>query len=82
MNNGHNNIILIGFMGSGKTTFLNELSDYIPEDERIVTIEDSAELQLHNVSNLVRLEARMANLEGCNAVGIRDLIKALSLIHI
>ena len=76
MNNGHNNIILIGFMGSGKTTFLNVLSDYIPEDERIVTIEDSAELQLHNVSNLVRLEARMANLEGCNAVGIRDLIKA------
>ena len=70
------NIFISGGTGSGKTTFLNVLSDYIPEDERIVTIEDSAELQLHNVSNLVRLEARMANLEGCNAVGIRDLIKA------
>ena len=70
------NIFISGGTGSGKTTFLNVLSDYIPEDERIVRIEDSAELQLHNVSNLVRLEARMANLEGCNAVGIRDLIKA------
>ena len=70
------NIFISGGTGSGKTTFLNVLSDYIPEDERLVTIEDSAELQLHNVSNLVRLEARMANLEGCNAVGIRDLIKA------
>ena len=70
------NIFISGGTGSGKTTFLNVLSDYIPEDERIVTIEDSAELQLHNVGNLVRLEARMANLEGCNAVGIRDLIKA------
>ncbi len=70
------NIFISGGTGSGKTTFLNVLSDYIPQDERVVTIEDSAELQLHNVSNLVRLEARMANLEGCNAVGIRDLIKA------
>lgn len=70
------NIFISGGTGSGKTTFLNVLSDYIPEDERVVTIEDSAELQLHNVSNLVRLEARMANMEGCNAVGIRDLIKA------
>ncbi len=70
------NIFISGGTGSGKTTFLNVLSDYIPQDERVVTIEDAAELQLHNVSNLVRLEARMANLEGCNAVGIRDLIKA------
>ena len=70
------NIFISGGTGSGKTTFLNVLSDYVPDDERVITIEDSAELQLHNVSNLVRLEARMANLEGCNAVGIRDLIKA------
>ncbi|MDO5340433.1 MAG: CpaF family protein [Eubacteriales bacterium] len=70
------NIFISGGTGSGKTTFLNVLSDFIPEDERVVTIEDAAELQLHNVSNLVRLEARMANMEGCNAVGIRDLIKA------
>lgn len=52
------------------------LSDYVPEDERVITIEDSAELQLHNINNLVRLEARMANSEGANAVSIRDLIKA------
>lgn len=70
------NIFISGGTGSGKTTFLNVLSDFIPEDERVVMIEDAAELQLHNVSNLVRLEARMANMEGCNAVGIRDLIKA------
>ena len=59
-----------------KTTFLNVLSDYIPSDERVITIEDSAELQLHNISNMVRLEARMANAEGGNAVSIRDLIKS------
>ena len=70
------NIFISGGTGSGKTTFLNVLSDYIPDDERVITIEDSAELQLHNIKNLVRLEARMANLEGNNAVAIRDLIKS------
>ena len=70
------NIFISGGTGSGKTTFLNVLSDYVPEDERVITIEDSAELQLHNINNLVRLEARMANTEGANAVSIRDLIKA------
>ena len=70
------NIFISGGTGSGKTTFLNVLSDYVPEDERVITIEDSAELQLHNINNLVRLEARMANSEGANAVSIRDLIKA------
>jgi len=70
------NIFISGGTGSGKTTFLNVLSDYIPSDERVITIEDSAELQLHNISNMVRLEARMANAEGENAVSIRDLIKS------
>lgn len=70
------NIFISGGTGSGKTTFLNVLSDYIPSDERVITIEDSAELQLHNISNMVRLEARMANAEGGNAVSIRDLIKS------
>ena len=70
------NIFISGGTGSGKTTFLNVLSDYIPSDERVITIEDSAELQLHNISNMVRLEARMANVEGENAVSIRDLIKS------
>lgn len=70
------NIFISGGTGSGKTTFLNVLSDYVPEDERVITIEDSAELQLHNIKNLVRLESRMANSEGANAVSIRDLIKA------
>ncbi len=70
------NIFISGGTGSGKTTFLNVLSDYIPSDERVITIEDSAELQLHNISNIVRLEARMANAEGENAVSIRDLIKS------
>lgn len=70
------NIFISGGTGSGKTTFLNVLSDYIPDDERVITIEDSAELQLHNIKNLVRLEARMANSEGNNAVAIRDLIKS------
>lgn len=60
----------------GKTTFLNALSDYIPKDERIVTIEDSAELQISGVSNLVRLEARNANVEGTGEITIRDLLKA------
>lgn len=70
------NIFISGGTGSGKTTFLNVLSDYVPDDERVITIEDSAELQLHNIKNLVRLEARMANSEGNNAVAIRDLIKS------
>ena len=70
------NIFISGGTGSGKTTFLNVLSDYVPDDERVITIEDSAELQLHNINNIVRLEARVANSEGTNAVSIRDLIKA------
>ncbi len=69
------NIFISGGTGSGKTTFLNALSNYIPEDERIITIEDSAELKLQNVDNLIRLEARSANVEGNNAVSIRDLIR-------
>ena len=69
------NIIVSGGTGAGKTTFLNALSGYIPHDERIVTIEDSAELQLTGIDNLVSLESRSANVEGENAVSIRDLIK-------
>lgn len=70
------NIFVSGGTGAGKTTFLNALSDYIPKDERIITIEDNAELQIKGVPNLVRLEARNANLEGEGAVTIRDLIKS------
>lgn len=70
------NIIVSGGTGSGKTTFLNALSNYIPKDERIITIEDSAELRLIGLENLVRLETRNANVEGNNAVSIRDLIKS------
>lgn len=70
------NIFVSGGTGSGKTTFLNALSNFIPEDERVITIEDSAELQLTRVNNLVRLEARNANIEGKNAISIRDLIKS------
>lgn len=70
------NIFVSGGTGSGKTTFLNVLSDYIPKDERIITIEDNAELQIKGVPNMVRLEARNANLEGEGAVTIRDLIKS------
>lgn len=70
------NIFISGGTGSGKTTFLNILSNYIPSDERIITIEDSAELQIRNISNLVRLEVRNANSEGNNEITIRDLIKA------
>ena len=69
------NIIVSGGTGAGKTTFLNALSGYIPHDERIVTIEDSAELQLTGIDNLVSLESRSANVEGENVVSIRDLIK-------
>lgn len=70
------NIFVSGGTGSGKTTFLNALSNYIPEDERVITIEDSAELQIRNVKNLVRLEVRKANMEGDNEITIRDLIKS------
>ncbi len=70
------NIFISGGTGSGKTTFLNALSNSIPSDERIITIEDSAELQIQGIENLVKLEARSANLEGKNAVTIRDLIKS------
>lgn len=69
------NIFISGGTGSGKTTFLNVLSEFIPTDERVITIEDSAELQLHGLSNLVRLETRNSNVEGCNAITIRDLIR-------
>lgn len=61
--------------GRGKTTFLNVLSNFIPKDERIITIEDSAELQISGVPNLVRLEARNANVEGIGEISIRDLLR-------
>ena len=70
------NILVSGGTGSGKTTFLNVLSGFIPETERVITIEDSAELQLQNLPNLVRLETRNANVDGCREITIRDLIKA------
>ena len=70
------NIFISGGTGSGKTTFLNALSSYIPETERVITIEDSAELQITQVPNLVRLETRGANVEGEGAVEISDLIRA------
>lgn len=70
------NILVSGGTGSGKTTFLNALSNYIPKDERIITIEDSAELQITGIENIVRLETRNANTEGKGEVTIRDLIKA------
>lgn len=70
------NILISGGTGSGKTTMLNILSGFIPEDERIITIEDSAELQIMNADNLVRLETRNANAEGSGAISVRDLIKA------
>ena len=70
------NIFISGGTGAGKTTFLNILSNFIPRSERVITIEDSAELQIQHVDNLVRLEARNANVEGKNAVSIRDLVKS------
>ena len=70
------NIFISGGTGSGKTTFLNILSGYIPEHERVITIEDSAELQLVHLSNLIRLEARQANSEGFGQITIRELIKS------
>lgn len=69
------NIFISGGTGSGKTTFLNALSAFIPQEERIITIEDSAELQLLGLPNLVRLETRNQNAEGCMQISIRDLIK-------
>lgn len=68
-------IVIGGGTGSGKTTFLGALSNFIPEDERIITIEDNAELKLQGIQNLVRLEAKMANMEGAVSVSIRDLIR-------
>lgn len=70
------NIFICGGTGSGKTTFLNALSNYIPKDERVITIEDSAELQIVGVENLVRLETRNANATGAGEINIRDLIKS------
>ena len=70
------NIFISGGTGSGKTTFLNALSNFIPKDERIITIEDSAELQIKNIDNLVSLEARNSNASGAGQVTIRDLIKS------
>lgn len=70
------NIFISGGTGSGKTTFLNALSEFIDNDERVITIEDAAELQINHVKNLVRLEARDANIEGKNEVSIRNLIRA------
>jgi len=68
-------LLISGGTSSGKTTFLNALSQYIPEDERVITIEDSAELQIQGVKNLVRLETRNANMEGVMPITIRDLIR-------
>lgn len=70
------NIFICGGTGSGKTTFLNALSNYIPKDERVITIEDSAELQIVGVENLVSLETRNANTSGAGQITIRDLIKS------
>ena len=70
------NIFVSGGTGSGKTTFLNALSNFIPRDERVITIEDSAELQIRHVDNLVRLETRNAGPDGKGAITIRDLIKS------
>ena len=68
------NILVSGGTGSGKTTALNALSAFIPSEERVITIEDSAELQLQGLPNLVRLETRVASVEGCQEITIRDLI--------
>lgn len=70
------NIFICGGTGSGKTTFLNAISNFIPSDERVITIEDSAELQIANVENLVSLETRNANTAGVGEISIRDLIKS------
>ncbi len=68
-------MVIGGGTGSGKTTFLGALSNYIPPDERLITIEDNAELKIQEIANLVRLEAKMANMEGAASITIRDLIK-------
>lgn len=70
------NIFISGGTGSGKTTFLNVLSHFIPSEERVITIEDSAELQLQGLPNLVRLETRNSNVEGCSEITIRELIRS------
>lgn len=70
------NIFIAGGTGSGKTTFLNALSNFIPKDERVITIEDSAELQITGIENLVSMETRNANASGSGAVNIRELIKS------
>ena len=69
------NIFISGGTGSGKTTFLNALSEFIPKQERVITIEDSAELQIQGIANLVRMETRNAGVEGTLAITIRDLIR-------
>ena len=68
-------MVIGGGTGSGKTTFLGALSEYIPKDERLITIEDNAELKIQGIANLVRLEAKMANIEGGASIEIRDLIR-------
>ena len=68
-------MVIGGGTGSGKTTFLGALSNFISSDERLITIEDNAELKIQGIENLVRLEAKMANTEGATSVTIRDLIK-------
>lgn len=70
------NIFISGGTGSGKTTFLNALSNFIPPDQRVITIEDSAELQIRKIPNIVKMETRNANVEGCAEITIRDLIKS------
>lgn len=69
------NIFISGGTGSGKTTFLNALSEFIPKDTRVITIEDSAELKITGIPNLVRFETRNANVQGENAISMRDLIR-------
>lgn len=68
-------MVIGGGTGSGKTTFMGALSDYIPRDERLIIVEDNAELRIHGIDNLVRLEAKMANAEGAMSIEIRDLIR-------
>lgn len=70
------NIFISGGTGSGKTTFLNALSDFIPADERIITIEDNAELQITHIPNIVKMETRKQQIEDCKEITIRDLIKS------